>query len=279
MRKLLPLFVLLLLCLTTSPVFASDEDESPTPPDDVECPEDSVDMEHNVCVVEEEQGCPEGFETIETGAGDLCFCESGQTNNMGGCVTGSDDPNNDGCPPGYFAEGEYCLPTSYDDDLNLSDDGCPDGYEPIGGPGSNICHPDNENQQPCQVDSIPGNCAPDCPHGWYYQTWTGICFPYCTFYEGYGRWSNFCDWGNYDPGDVWTGGTRAVVTATDVTFFHYYGWNQPETFELDHTVGNECGPWETLIYGNCEALCEIYNVDCPTEEDPWIWFGYPRWND
>lgn len=275
MRVISALVGVLIVAVMSGRAAASDENPDPPPPDDVECPEGSIDMESNACIVDEEEECPGGFETIELGLGNVCLCESGQTDNTGACVTGGDDPNNDGCPPNYYAGADgFCYPVGDPNDP-LESDGCPSGYDPTGD-----SH-DGETWQMCVPDSdhfcwVLNTCHDYCPDGWFPQQHTNVCLPNCTHY-GLAGHDYLCLWSDFD-GDN-TNGFRAIVTATGVSFADYYGNGQDEHFELDHSIGNECGPWETLIYGNCEALCEVYNVDCPTEQDPWLWYGYPRWGD
>jgi len=276
MRKLIVMCsVVAALAVGRSAYAQAPENPDPPPDDGTECPDGTTDIEGaDACTDDENGECEDGFIHVDI-AGGICFCESGETDENGACVSGgpnNDDGGNDGCPPGSHPEGSDCVPNDHADDLDLGEDGCPEGYSPSQW-GFGSCEKDYGDfcwtLQTCD--------DPQCPLGWDQQVHTGICFPSCVFADiGH---SYECKWqawpGTWEQG--WSSGSRAVVTATDVTFFHYYGWGQPETFELDNSVGNECGPWETLILGNCEALCEIYNVDCPTEEEPWHWIGWPRW--
>lgn len=250
-----------LLSLWAAPGWASDENPDPPPPDDVECPEGSTEMDGgSACMIDESEDCPAGFATTEIMGWKICTCESGETNGSGECVTGGDnDDGTDGCPAHYHEENGFCV-SNYE----TGENGCPYGYEPT--PGGGWCTLSDE----CALVTNPE--CPDilsCPAAWGLVRGTGLCFPLCVVEggDGDGQCLNDWDWG--DPGDF-----RVVVSATSVSFSDENG---DHTYELDNPVGTNCGPWETVVLGACVDTCVAYELPCPTAEDPWLWVGYPRW--
>lgn len=264
-----------LLSLWAAPVWAEQENPDPPPPDEVECPEGSVDMEGSVCVTDQSSDCPEGFATTDVGDLRLCTCESGETNGSGECETGGDnDDGSDECPPGHHPEGPWCFPNDYDD-MGLDPDGCPPNHDPTHG---GFCVP----LQQCEPTTPPAppRCGFDiaCPLGWSPQQGTGVCWPNCVRRSG----GPHCNW--MEPGiNIWedncTGHRCRIVTATSLTLVEADG-DVEATYALDSPPGNTCGPWQELVLGTCEEICELYEIDCPgvEEDDVWIWFGYPRWD-
>lgn len=297
MRTRIAICLMSLLTVFAGPAWAGDNNPDPPPDEDVNCPDDTTEMENGSCETEPGEQCPEGWTTTGMDPGGPgpddstyeCACE-GTTDPLGNCTP---DPDQMDCTDGYIElEGQdTCVLDPNDvDGLGQNGNPCPAGFEQVGGDEWGICYcPSGSTSNggaicnnfggdvemscafgapTCEQFGTPNNnyttcwCS-NCPDGWEMAQDTDVCVP--TDYGGYpvNPPDNIMVWG------------QNHIERLDFDSVHEGYW--PSSQVHWYTSTDLCVIGEVMYEGSCVEACTIWEVPCLGDPntfyiyDPKIW--------